>query len=103
MKKLILAICLAFLSVGAYATNDLKITDVSVINKETELTKVKKKGKVENKYVAEYTYTSSCGVVWDVTASEGLSMNCHAALWQLMEDACGTTTEEVEVIEGIDC
>lgn len=95
MKKMIAAICLAFLSVGAYANSDAKI-EVSKKSVSTEV-------KTDKKFYAEYTYTSGCGEVWDVTASDGLSWSCHLALWQKMEDACGTATDYVEVSEGNDC
>lgn len=103
MKKLFLSICLAVLTIGAYASNDVKTTDVAKTSKESKVTKVKTAVKVEKKFVADYSFTSSCGEVWDVTASPGLSLECHQALWQKMEDACGTTTDYVEVQAGIDC
>ena len=95
MKKIIVAICLAFLSVGAYANSDAKIE----VSKKSVATEVK----TDKKFDADYTFTSSCGDVWDVHTSEGLSMACHMALWAQMEAACGTSTTYVEVEEGNDC
>lgn len=88
MKKLMILACFAFLSVGAYAA-------------KSETSKTEQVA--SEKFFADYTFTSSCGEVWDVTTSEGLSMACHMALWAKMEAACGTAVDYVEVEEGNDC
>ncbi len=101
MKKLILAICFAVLSVGAYAKSEnttIPELQSNSITKEETKTNYSKTNvttshqKLKQLIAGEYTYVSACGEVWDI--SWGDDTNPSVSILNFAEDladaACGT-------------
>lgn len=95
MKKLMLAICLAFLSIGAFASTPS--TPVSNVIYHSQSKSFKTERATGQFFDASYTVTSSCGVVWEVTAPEDAPLSAHVRMWAAIEAACGTATDYIEI------
>ena len=96
MKKLILAICLALLSVGAYASN-LPKPEENVIN-VTTLDVEKISTNVNSSLMLRfgcYNATSSCGVVWEICGDAPIEV--HQMMWDAIDAACGTDIYYIEI------
>lgn len=90
MKKLLLALCLTFMSMGVFAATETTTTAATQTLVQTTTTNV-----TATQQMGCYPATSSCGVTWEICGDAPIEM--HMLMWDLIDRACGTSIWYIEI------